>query len=151
MKIECDTYDFAERLTDLRIQKGVSARDMSLSMGQTSSYINNIENKSNLPSMKTFFCICEYLEITPLDFFNYDDESPLISNELIKEIRMLNTSQTNLIYKILKEIIGTTYLPVEPYLNYSIFLIDSSIIYCSFFVLLLMPNQRNKFFKTSFF
>ena len=27
MKIECDTYDFAERLTDLRIQKGVSARD----------------------------------------------------------------------------------------------------------------------------
>ena len=145
MKIECDTYDFAERLTDLRIQKGVSARDMSLSMGQTSSYINNIENKSNLPSMKAFFCICEYLEITPLDFFNYDDESPLISNELIKEIRMLNTSQTNLIYKILKEINGTTYLPVEPYLNYSIFLIDSSIIYCSFFVLLLMPNQKNKF------
>ena len=46
MKIECDTYDFAERLTDLRIQKGVSARDMSLSMGQTSSYINNIENKT---------------------------------------------------------------------------------------------------------
>ena len=89
MKIECDTYDFAERLTDLRIQKGVSARDMSL-------------------SMKAFFCICEYLEITPLDFFNYDDESPLISNELIKEIRMLNTSQTNLIYKILKEINGTT-------------------------------------------
>ena len=108
MKIECDTYDFAERLTDLRIQKGVSARDMSLSMGQTSSYINNIENKSNLPSMKAFFFICEYLEITPLDFFNYDDESPLISNELIKEIRMLNTSQTNLIYKILKEINGTT-------------------------------------------
>ena len=102
MKIECDTYDFAERLTDLRIQKGVSARDMSLSMGQTSSYINNIENKSNLPSMKAFFCICEYLEITPLDFFNYDDESLLISNELIKEIRMLNTNQANLIYKILK-------------------------------------------------
>ena len=57
MKIECDTYDFAERLTDLRIQKGVSARDMSLSMGQTSSYINNIENKSNLPSMKAFLFV----------------------------------------------------------------------------------------------
>lgn len=107
MKIKCDTYDFAERLTDLRIQKGVSARDMSLSMGQTSSYINNIENKSNLPSMKTFFCICEYLEITPLDFFNYDDESPLISNKIIQEIRLLDTDQENHIYQILKDINGT--------------------------------------------
>ena len=55
MKIECDTYDFAERLTDLRIQKGVSARDMSLSMGQTSSYINNIENKKQFAFNESFF------------------------------------------------------------------------------------------------
>ena len=35
---------FAERLAELRIAKGVSARDMSLSIGQSAGYINNIEN-----------------------------------------------------------------------------------------------------------
>ena len=34
-----------ERLAKLRTQKGVSARDMSLSLGQANNYINNIENK----------------------------------------------------------------------------------------------------------
>ena len=40
---------FADRLAQLRIEKGVSARDMSLSIGQSAGYINNIENKNNLP------------------------------------------------------------------------------------------------------
>ena len=34
-----------ERIAQLRIKKGVSARDMSLSLGQANNYINNIENK----------------------------------------------------------------------------------------------------------
>ena len=46
---------FAERLSQLRLAKGVSARDMSLSIGQSAGYINNIENKNNLPSMSAFF------------------------------------------------------------------------------------------------
>ena len=36
---------FYKRLAELRLQKGVSARDMSLSLGQSESYINKIENK----------------------------------------------------------------------------------------------------------
>lgn len=34
---------FGQRLAQLRITKGVSARDMSLSLGQSPSYINKIE------------------------------------------------------------------------------------------------------------
>ena len=34
---------FYTRLTELRTHKGVSARDMSLSLGQSESYINSIE------------------------------------------------------------------------------------------------------------
>ena len=44
-----------ERLAQLRSQKGVSARDMSLSLGQANNYINNIENKKSLPAMQSFF------------------------------------------------------------------------------------------------
>ena len=40
---------FIERLVNLRMAKGVSARDMSLSIGQSAGYINNIENGVNFP------------------------------------------------------------------------------------------------------
>ena len=48
------------RIAQLRMQKNVSARDMSLSLGQNNSYINQIENKKALPSLQGLFYICEY-------------------------------------------------------------------------------------------
>ena len=51
---------FAGRVTELRLQKGVSARDMSLSIGQNAGYINTIESGKALPSMSAFFFICDY-------------------------------------------------------------------------------------------
>lgn len=47
--------EFSERLTKLRLKKGVSARDMSLTLGQSESYINRIESQKMLPSMSVFF------------------------------------------------------------------------------------------------
>lgn len=46
---------FAERLSKLRSQKNVSAREMSLAIGQNESYINRIENNLAFPSMQSFF------------------------------------------------------------------------------------------------
>ena len=43
--------DFAARLTGLRNARGVSAREMSLSIGQNPGYIHNIECGRALPSM----------------------------------------------------------------------------------------------------
>ena len=63
--------DFTQnRIAQLRTQKGVSARDMSLSLGQNGSYINQIENKKALPSLQGLFYICEYLHMTPQEFFD---------------------------------------------------------------------------------
>ena len=59
---------FPVRLAKLRTAKGVSARDMSLSIGQSAGYINHIENGKALPSMAGFFYICEFLDITPQEF-----------------------------------------------------------------------------------
>ena len=67
---------FYKRLAELRANKGVSARDMSLSIGQNASYINNIENGKALPSMTGFFYICEYLNITPGEFFDAENKNP---------------------------------------------------------------------------
>lgn len=64
--------EFQTRLTQLRENKGVSARDMSLSIGQNPGYINNIETGKAFPSMSGFFYICEFLKLTPKDFFDTD-------------------------------------------------------------------------------
>ena len=79
-----DKNDFAKRLAELRIAKGVSARDMSLSLGQSAGYINNIENGVNLPSMAVFFYICEYLSITPKEFFDTENNDPEKAAELYR-------------------------------------------------------------------
>lgn len=70
-KIAQTRREFAQRLFELRSAKGVSAREMSLSLGQGSGYISNLENHHNLPSMTQFFAICEYLGITPASFFSF--------------------------------------------------------------------------------
>ena len=47
--------DFSLRLARLREKKGVSARDMSLSIGQNPGYINNIETGKSMPSLTGIF------------------------------------------------------------------------------------------------
>lgn len=61
---------FAKRIYELRNERNISARELSLTMGQNSSYINRIENRITLPSIQGLLCICECLDITPYDFFN---------------------------------------------------------------------------------
>ena len=85
--------DFIKRLTELRINKGVSARDMSLSLGQSAGYINNIENGVNLPSMTPFFYICDYLGIEPRDFFDTESTNPTKANELLEIAKSLSSEQ----------------------------------------------------------
>ena len=84
---------FAQRLSALRMQKGVSARDMSLSIGQSAGYINNIENCVNYPSMTVFFYICEYLGITPEEFFHEEMKNPAKLEKLMETCIDLNDSQ----------------------------------------------------------
>lgn len=84
---------FVRRITELRMNKGVSAREMSLSLGQSPGYINNIENGVNLPSMSVFFSICEYLEISPAQFFDTDASDPSMLTELVNAAKSLNREQ----------------------------------------------------------
>ena len=85
--------DFSLRLAKLREEKGVSARDMSLSMGQNPGYINNIESGKSMPSLSSLFYICEYLGITPKDFFDTDTASPSKANELYAIAKGLSNEQ----------------------------------------------------------
>ena len=93
-----------ERLAKLRTQKGVSARDMSLSLGQANNYINNIENKKSLPSMQSFLYICEYLGVTPQEFFDEGNPAPQALKEFIAEAKKLDSRSLSYILGIMKEL-----------------------------------------------
>ncbi len=94
---------FADRLAQLRIAKGVSARDMSLSIGQNPGYINNIESGKAMPSMSVFFFICEYLGITPSEFFDYENTSPEKLGKIFADMKHLNQRQLDSISTIVEE------------------------------------------------
>ena len=96
---------FKLRLAKLRTSKGVSARDMSLSLGQNAGYINNIETGKALPSMSMFFCICEFLEITPIQFFDIDNEFPNEIDKLTANLKKLSDRQLSNISEIVEDLI----------------------------------------------
>jgi len=85
--------EFRERLIKLRLGKKVSAREMSLSIGQNESYINTIENGKSLPSMPVFFYICEYLKISPKEFFDTESKAPSQLNSLVEDLKKLDSKQ----------------------------------------------------------
>lgn len=95
---------FRQRLSQLRSQKGVSARDMSLTLGQSESYINKIENGKAFPSMQIFFYICDYFGISPRDFFDEDASNPVLLNTLIGDLKTLSDSQIANIANIVKDL-----------------------------------------------
>ena len=67
------------RITELRLKKGVSEYQMSMELGQNRSYIQAISSGRSMPSMKQFLNICEYFEITPLQFFDAQENNPQLT------------------------------------------------------------------------
>lgn len=92
----------SKRLTQLRIQANVSAREVSLSIGQDESYINKVENKRILPSMEAFGYICDYFGIAPKDFFDYEDDYPMETRKMLNGFQRLTVEQKTCIIKIIE-------------------------------------------------
>lgn len=82
-----------KRLSELRTQKNVSAREMSLALGQHPGYINRIENGNGMPSMPVFFYICQYLDVTPSEFFSSDLKAPHKLSELMENLKSIDAEQ----------------------------------------------------------
>ena len=78
-----------ERITELRMKKGISEATMSKEMGHSRNYIQNITNGRSLPSMSEFLYICEFLGVTPSAFFDEQTENPALVQKAIDEIRSL--------------------------------------------------------------
>ncbi len=100
-----DEKDFALRLAKLRDKKGVSARAMSLDIGQNENYINSIEIGKASPSLAGFFYICDYLEITPSQFFDLESPDPTKLDSIIADMKKLDDRQLETIAALVKGLI----------------------------------------------
>ena len=105
------TYDaevlklnFGSRLAELRMKRNVSAREMSISMGHGAGYINSIENGHTLPSMVMLFEICEYLDVSPKEFFEFTDREPdkLFELRLAETYRGLGNDEKEMLRRIIE-------------------------------------------------
>jgi len=101
-----DEKTFGLRLARLRGCKNISAREMSLAIGQNKNYINAIETGKNYPSMSVFLYICEYIGIEPKDFFDSGYHNPLPSNHFENIFRQLTPEQAEHVSQIALDIIS---------------------------------------------
>ena len=96
--------DVALRLARLREKKGVSAREMSLSIGQNEGYINNIETGKSNPSLDGILYICDYLGISPAEFFDLDSSNPSKLNAIVTDMKKLSDKQLDTIAALVRDL-----------------------------------------------
>ena len=89
-----------ERITQLRMAKGVSEYKMSYDLGHSRGYINNISSGKALPSVTELFAICDYFEITPVEFFSETVSNPKLQKTVIANIERLSEKDLLLVQAI---------------------------------------------------
>ena len=97
--------EFGARFKQIRLEKGVTEKEMGKAIGHTEKYIKNIENGVTLPTLRHFFRICSYFGITAYLFFNLDIEYPIAFNKFLKEWERLNDDEKALVNSKIKEMV----------------------------------------------
>lgn len=92
-----DEQFIRDRISSLRQEKQISERKMSLDLGHSTSYIRSITSGRALPSMSEFLYICEYLGVTPMEFFNEERKTTLTKQETIEHIYSMSDEDIRLL------------------------------------------------------
>ena len=96
-------------LRKLRCERDISAREMSVALGQNVNYINLIENGKRLPSMQGFFSICEYLSVKPCDFLKLNDtkisERDVLIQKIIRDLNSLDYGEIQTVQKMVHSLV----------------------------------------------
>ena len=93
-----------ERITQLRLQKGVSEYQMSYDLGHSRGYVYNISSGKALPPLKEFLAICDYFDITPQEFFDEDDCCPELIHKVTNGMKELDEADRRLILELVERL-----------------------------------------------
>jgi transcriptional regulator with XRE-family HTH domain len=97
-----------ERINYLRMQHNISEYQLSLDLGHSQGYIQSITSGRTLPSMSAFLDICDYFEITPLEFFDPAISNPPLFQTVMNDIKTLSEDDLLILSLVLKRIISNT-------------------------------------------
>lgn len=78
------------RITELRTKKGVSEYRMSMDLGHSKTYIQSISSGRSMPSFSEFLYICDYLGVSPKEFFDADTNEPQMVSKLTAVAKTLS-------------------------------------------------------------
>lgn len=92
------------RITELRMKKNVSEYQMSLELGQNKNYIQGISSGKAMPSMAQFLNICDYFEITPMQFFDSESLCPQLVRKAMEEMKDLDEETLMLLISLIRRI-----------------------------------------------
>ncbi len=94
-----------ERITSLRLKKGVSEYQMSYDLGHSRGYVYNISSGKALPPFKEFFAICDYFEITPSQFFDTSVPNPELVQKALEGIKKLDECDQIMLLSIINRLL----------------------------------------------
>lgn len=100
-----DTNFVRERITQLRMRKGVSEYQMSYDLGHSRGYVNNITSGKSLPSLTELFAICEYFQITLVEFFDENVSDPTLMKNVVNGLEQLSEKDLQLIQNIIEHLL----------------------------------------------
>lgn len=89
-----DLQFIRDRISVLRTKKNVSEYRMSTNLGHSKSYMQSISSGRSAPSLNEFLYICEYLGVTPREFFDEEMNEPQLVQRLYELTR--NMSEADL-------------------------------------------------------
>lgn len=94
------------RITELRIQRGISEYKLSYETGHSKNYIHNIVSGHSQPSVKELLYLIDALGVTPRDFF--DDtklyQNPILAQEIMKEIEGMGEKDLEAVLGVIKRL-----------------------------------------------
>ncbi len=89
------------RYATIRLAHNISARKLSLELGQSSEYINQIESGKSMPSLEGLFNFCEYFHIGLGEFFEQEYNYPVEYKKIIHELNKLDTMELKQFYDLI--------------------------------------------------
>ena len=96
-----------ERITTLRLKKGVSEYQMSYDLGHSRGYIYNISSGKALPPLKEFFAICDYFGLTPAQFFDEGTQNPELIQKAVSGMKQLNEADLLMLLGLINRLLDS--------------------------------------------
>ncbi len=94
-----------DRITQLRIRKGVSEYKMSYDLGHSRGYVHNISSGKATPPMKEFFAICDYFDLTPQQFFDEGTQNPELIQKAVAGMKQLSEEDMLMLLGIINRLL----------------------------------------------